>query len=383
MPNWLRMSIFITIVSLILIGMHWIIYRQIRVAFAIPDANRWLKYSVGLLSVLYILSSMLGRSTPNWLTESLFAVASVWLGLAAYLFVFGLASELIQVLSRIIQLSRLTGWEQATLQRWIASSAVGLTVIFSFWAYLVAQGDFVLRQVEFRSSKIPQELDGYKVIVFSDLHAGAIHRTKYVSRVVETVNQQKADLILIPGDIADGDQYLLEERLALLAKLQSRDGAFWSSGNHDYYTGIGYVQRIMDKTGVKFLSNQAITVAGGKLIVAGVNDPTDRDFGGSGMSFEHALAGVDQKKPTLLLCHQPRKFRDAFRLGADVIVSGHTHGGQTWPFNYIVNMIWEVPRGAYREMEKMLYVSVGIGTWGPPMRLSQPPEYIAITLRAG
>lgn len=383
MSNFWRYLIFFSIATFVLFGMHWVVYRQFRLAFGIPASAIWLKAVVVFLALSYIGSVSLGRWKPNGVTEFIVLCTSFWLGISVYLFLFGFAGDLLSGLFALVKFSRWTGipWEE--WRRFVAFSTLSISIFVSIWAISVAFGKFTIKQVEQRIERLDPSLDGMKVIVVSDLHLGAVHRDGFSRRITKAINELQPDLVVIPGDLADGDPYLLKEKIAPLSGIHAKYGVYWCTGNHEYYTGQGIVVAGMDSAGIPVLRNQAVSVANGKLYVAGVNDPTDKSMGGEGTRYDKALANLDPKIPVILMAHQPRLFRDAFKLGADIMVSGHTHGGQLWPFNYIVDRVWEVPRGAYREGNHLLYVSVGIGTWGPPMRLSQPPEIVEITLRRG
>ncbi|MDK9699179.1 MAG: metallophosphoesterase [bacterium] len=383
MPIWIRYMIFILIAAVILLGMHWVIYRQWRIALNVPPSAVWLRVVVLASAMWYIGSVAIGRSYPNFVTEIIFTGATVWLGFSVYFFLFGFAHEVVTGVAWLTKLHKPLHLEFSQLQRYIAQGSIAVAILISFWGIVVAHGKFTIRQVEHYIPNLDPALDGFKIVMVSDIHIGAIHREGFMQKVAAGINARKPDLVLIPGDVADGDRYRLSEKVAPLLQLKTKHGVYWSTGNHEYYTGAGTVVDAMERAGVPALLNRAVYVADRKLIIAGVNDPTDRQMGGEGMRLDKALAGVDTALPIILLSHQPLRFKEAFAAGVDVMLSGHTHGGQTWPFNYIVNRIWPVPRGIYRQDNSMLYVSVGIGTWGPPMRLGQPPEIVEIVLRPG
>lgn len=376
----MRFILFFTTVLLLTFLMHWVIYRQMRFAFQIPPNVLWFKFTMLFLAIWYLGSVILTRSVPSSFSELNLKFASYWLGFAVYLFLFGVAVEILTGLGLIIHLPKLLNTSFTLFRQSVSSIGIVVAILISLWAIFVARGDFVIKQKEFHLTNLSPELSGTKIILVSDIHSGSVNRVSFVKRVVHAINARKPDIVLIPGDLADGDPFRLIDKLAPFENVNSTYGVFWSFGNHEFYTGIETVKQALSSKNVTLLQNNWKLIADGKLVIAGVNDPTDREFGGKGMLIEEAIPDTISV-PVLLLAHQPLLVEKVFEKGVSLMVCGHTHGGQTWPANYIVDRVWKYPRGAFEIGKGLLYVSVGVGTWGPPMRLSQPPEIIEITLR--
>ncbi len=376
-----QMLLFFVIAFSVLFGIHWVVYRHLRFAFDIPSNSLWLKISLASLAIWLLVAMVAGRNWPNAFTEFMVLIAYYWLGFAVYLFVLGFSCEILSGIAVLTKAPKWSGYSFETIRHAIGLVTFSIAILLSIAGIIVANGKLVVRQIEYQTEKLDPSLNGFKIVMVSDIHLGAVNRLGFANKVATAINDRNPDLVVIPGDVADGDRHHLPEKIAGLNNIHAKYGKFWSTGNHEYYTGTGMVTNSMAASGIPVLRNSAIPIADGKIFVAGVNDPTDKSMGGEGCDIRKALSEIDRTKPVILLSHQPRQFRDAFQLGADIMLSGHTHGGQTWPFNYIVDRVWEIPRGSHYEGKGLLYVSVGCGTWGPPMRLSQPPELVEITLK--
>jgi predicted MPP superfamily phosphohydrolase len=175
--------------------------------------------------------------------------------------------------------------------------------------------------------------------------------------------------------------------MAELARLEARDGVLFVTGNHEYYSGVEAWLELLPTLGIRPLRNEQLVIGdeGGRFTLAGVDDWSAAQFGaGHGMDLEKAIAGHDPERALVLLAHQPRDFQAAVRAGVDLQLSGHTHGGQLFPFNLAVRATTPWVKGLYRETVDgrpgQIYVSRGTGYWGPPMRLGSPPEISKLIL---
>jgi predicted MPP superfamily phosphohydrolase len=235
-----------------------------------------------------------------------------------------------------------------------------------------------IKDVPVRIANLPQALAGLRVVQISDVHIGALLQKEWVSGVVERVRALRPDLVAITGDLVDGTVDELREHVAPLSRLaEARLGVYFSTGNHEYYSGVDDWLRYLPTLGIRPLANERIEVAPG-LDVAGIHDPTGR--GRYAPDLPAALEGRDANRPVILLAHQPRQFREAARHGVALTLSGHTHGGQIWPFSWLVALVQPYIAGLHRLGEAQLYVSRGTGFWGPPMRVFAPAEITLLRL---
>ncbi|SER18284.1 hypothetical protein SAMN05216188_108236 [Lentzea xinjiangensis] len=234
--------------------------------------------------------------------------------------------------------------------------------------------------------RLDPAFDGLTIAVVTDTHYGAINRAKWSRGMVDAVNGLGADVAVHVGDIADGTA---EQRLEQAAPLGdvTAEHRFYITGNHEYYSGAqGWID-LMTRLGWKALRNEHVTLVRGdaRLVFAGVDDVTADHSGEPGHSADlaRALRGADEDVPVVLLAHQPSEVGKAVAAGVDLQLSGHTHGGQIWPFHYLVRLQQPVVAGLSRHGERtQLYTSRGSGFWGPPMRVFAPSEITLLTLKA-
>jgi len=198
---------------------------------------------------------------------------------------------------------------------------------------------------------------------------------------VNQVNALHPDLVVITGDLMDENADRMLELADSIRQIKCPFGVFAVTGNHDYYAGAEQIIRHAAGLGVRYLTNEKVVLSNG-LILYGINDPTAAEYGQESPPFEKIIGPEARQSPAVLFYHQPKQFEKAEALGVDLMLSGHTHKGQIWPMSHISRLIYPFQTGHYARGRSHLYVSRGIGTWGPPMRLASRPEIVRIRLRA-
>jgi predicted MPP superfamily phosphohydrolase len=242
----------------------------------------------------------------------------------------------------------------------------------------------VLRRLELRLPRWPAGLDGFRIVQISDIHIGPLLGERFARDVTERVNALAPDLVAVTGDLVDGSVERLREEVAPFGALRAPHGVFFVTGNHDWYSGARAWVEQAGALGFRALRNERVTIGSGaaRFELAGVDDQRGDWLHGSPCDVERALAGRDPLLPVVLLAHDPTTFAEASRHGVELQLSGHTHGGQIWPFRYLVRLAVRWVEGLHRRGDSLLYVSRGTGFWGPPLRLLAPAEITEITLRA-
>ncbi|MGX7758005.1 metallophosphoesterase [Streptomyces angustmyceticus] len=235
----------------------------------------------------------------------------------------------------------------------------------------------VVKRVTVPLAKLPRRADGFRIAVVSDIHLGPILGRAHTRRVVETINRTNPDLVAIVGDLVDGRVADLAPAAEPLRDLRSRHGAYFVTGNHEYYSGAGSWVDHVRELGIHPLENARTELPGFDL--AGVNDVTGQTEQ-AGPDYDQALSGRDPSRAVVLMAHQPVTIHDTVRFGVDLQLSGHTHGGQMWPFTYIAAATNPTVAGLERYGDTQLYVTRGAGAWGPPVRLGAPPDVTVIEL---
>ncbi|GHA14657.1 membrane protein [Streptomyces tauricus] len=268
--------------------------------------------------------------------------------------------------SRRLLISRVVGGAAA-------AAAVGTV---GYGTYGVVSGPKVKR-VTVPLAKLPRAAHGYRIAVVSDIHLGPVLGRGFAQKVVDTINSTQPDLIAVVGDLVDGSVKDLGPAAAPLAQLRARHGAFFVTGNHEYFSGAEeWVARVRE-LGLNPLENVRTELA--HFDLAGVNDIAGEDEG-QGPDFAKALGDRDRGRACVLLAHQPVQIHDAVDHGVDLQLSGHTHGGQLWPGNFIADLANPTLAGLERYGDTQLYVSRGAGAWGPPTRVGAPSDITVVEL---
>jgi predicted MPP superfamily phosphohydrolase len=318
-----------------------------------------------------------GRRHRDWAAVT----GDVLLGIIWVLFVWSVLGQLLRLALVVF------GVEDPSRARVVAAAVVAVVVALLGWGYVEAMRVPRARFVDVTIPRLGSGLDGLRVAVITDTHYGPIDRAGWSAAVVDRVNDLDADVVCHVGDIADGTAEIREEQARPLASVRARLARVYVTGNHEY---IGEAQGWLDYMagiGWDALHNRHIRIerGGDELVVAGVDDATARSSGidGHGTDLESALAGADPDLPVLLLAHQPKQIAQAVESAVDLQISGHTHGGQIWPFNFLVRLDQPVVQGLSAHGERtQLYTSRGTGFWGPPFRVFAPSEITLLTLRS-
>ncbi|QIQ03055.1 metallophosphoesterase [Streptomyces liangshanensis] len=276
------------------------------------------------------------------------------------------AEPALAVPSRRLFVSRVVGGAVATA----AAATVG------YGTYGVLRGPRVKR-VTVPLAKLPRAAHGYRIAVVSDIHLGPILGRAHTQRIVDTINSTRPDLIAVVGDLVDGSVEDLGPAAVPLAGLEARHGAFFVTGNHEYFSGAQEWVDHVRELGLRPLVNERVEIAGFDL--AGVNDIAGESEG-DGPDFAKALGDRDRGRASVLLAHQPIVIHDAVRHGVDLQLSGHTHGGQLWPGNYFAELANPTVAGLERYGDTQLYVTRGAGAWGPPVRVGAPSDITVVEL---
>jgi len=273
-------------------------------------------------------------------------------------------------------------------ESWIRSSAIGvmaLTPAITLVGFFLARRVAPVVNVNVPLAGLPKELEGFTIAQISDIHVGQTIKRNFVAAIVDRVNLLDADMIAITGDVADGSVPDLAQHTEPLARLASRHGTYFVTGNHEYYSGADAWIRELERLGAKVLMNEHVVLDhdGAALTVAGVTDYSAHHFDPSHRSDPQAAAqGAPEHAPKVLLAHQPRSANSAEAAGYQLQLSGHTHGGQFWPWNFLVRLQQPFIAGLNRLGRMWVYTSRGTGYWGPPMRFGIPSEITLIHLVA-
>ena len=373
---------FVAVALLLLGGMHYYVWaRLVRDPHLPPGAARLATSLVATMAL--VLPATLILSRTRGAPRALVWIAFLWMGvvflLSAFLGLADAARGLAWVARKLAApVAPLDPQRRIFLSRALAAGVGGLVVGLSAVGVRSALAGLRVKDVPVRIPNLPPALAGLRLVQISDVHIGPLLHKEWVEGVVDRVRALRPDLVAITGDLVDGTVDELREHVAPLARLaEAPRGVYFTTGNHEYYSGVDEWLRYLPSLGIRPLANERVEVAPG-LDVAGIHDPTGR--GRYAPDLPATLDGRDSKKPVVLLAHQPRQFREAARHGVALTLSGHTHGGQIWPFSWLVALVQPYIAGLHRLGESQLYVSRGTGFWGPPMRVFAPAEITLLRL---
>ncbi|HEX9051653.1 MAG TPA: metallophosphoesterase [Anaeromyxobacter sp.] len=391
--------LFVLLAVAILGGMHAYLWARLVRDAALPEPWRRIATVALVLLALAVPVAMAAmRLAPPPIDRIVPAIAFTWLGVAFMLLCAVAALDLVRFLSTAG--TWLSGWMRAGVAgppadpdrrlfvaRALAGTAAAATAGTGAFAYRAATGPAEITEVPVKLARLPPALSGLSIAQITDLHVGPMIREREVRRIVEQTNALRPDVVAVTGDLVDGSVAELGPAVASLSRLQARYGVYFVTGNHEYYSGVTPWIAELRRLGLRVLRNERVSVgdAGASLDLAGVDDWSAARFGnGHGWRLADALAGREPDRSLVLLAHQPRGVAEAVRSGVELQVSGHTHGGQIFPFSLIVGAVYPYLAGLYHHAEGaasgQIFVSRGAGYWGPPLRLGSPPEIAKIVL---
>jgi hypothetical protein len=325
-----------------------------------------------LAAGIFVPQSIRRSGAPGW-------IALIALGFFSTLLVTTLLRDLLLRGARFA----VTASRYQTLLGPSALGALLTTVAVTAVGFVIARRPRIV-DVDIPVARLPRALHGFSITQISDVHVGPTIRRDFVERLVGRVNGLQADLIAVTGDLVDGSVLELAAHTAPLSKLSARHGVYFVTGNHEYYSGEAAWTQEIRRLGLTVLKNQHVVLDhdGASLVLAGVNDfaahhydPAQRSDPAAALQGAPADAGA-----RILLAHQPGSAQAAANAGYDVQISGHTHGGQFWPWNLFVRFFQPFTAGLHRVKNLWVYVSRGTGYWGPPNRFGVPAEITRIRL---
>lgn len=345
---------------------------------------RWLKLSLSFLLMvgfqhsllsLLVFGTMFSPEVPR-----LAMIAVNWL--AGSVLILAAFQASLDVLLLAIMALR---WRRIRVYPSVRYLVGGLACVLAAYGVREAVRVPPIKEVEIVIRDLPIEFDGYRLVQLTDLHISRLFQAPWVSIVVALTNAMKADLIVITGDLIDGDIQARERDVAPLAQLSANDGVFAVPGNHEYYFGHDEWMQKYQSLGLRTISNSHVVLMRGdaKIVLAGVNDLTAHRFGAEGPDVVKALANAPRNTAIILLDHQPRDAATSAAAGVDLQLSGHTHGGMVWGFDSFIALFNNgYVSGLYDVDGMQLYVNNGTALWiGFALRLGVPSELTVLTLR--
>jgi uncharacterized protein len=375
-------SILVVIVVAAVLGLLTVVlHRRLAVAPDLPTHGRW---GVALVLVLLWAASLVAFAMQAGVVDPHRARWVVWLGMtwlvAAWYLLLGTL-----VLGFGALLASLSSSREPRRRLLRVGTPVVVVAALGATAYGLHEAAMpTVAPLTVRSRELPTGFDGLRVALVTDLHVGPVRDASFTQRVVAAVNAQRPDVVVLGGDLVDGTVSQVADAVAPLAGLEAPLGVFAVSGNHELISGEADAWLIHWETlGITVLRNENVALRrqSDTIRIAGVHDATGT--GPDAADVDGALGSAPAQGFTVLVAHQPQQALDAQQRGIDLQLSGHTHGGQVWPFRYAVRLQQPVVDGLQLVGDVPVLTSRGAGAWGPPVRVLAPPEIPVVTLRRG
>lgn len=367
MRPWKRILTFILIVQCTLLLTHFFLYETWTFSPDIdPPGPTSLKLILGVLSVSFVVASLLAFRYNNTAVRAFYSVSAVWLGLLNFL-VFAAGFAWI-----VFGLGRLVGVPlnfHLTAEMFLA---VG--IVMGLYAVVNANWTRITRATV-RLSNLPAAWRGRTAALISDLHLGHVHNGRFLQRMVRKIMSQRPDIVFIPGDLYDGTAIEVNEAAQPLRGLKAPWGVYFAAGNHEQFGDDSRYLHAIEEAGVRILRNEKVEVEG--LQVVGIPFHDAARAGTFASALKHV--SLDSTRPSILLTHAPEHPAIAEAAGISLQVSGHTHLGQFIPWTWFVRRIYrQFAYGLSRIGNMQVFTSSGAGTWGPPLRLGSNPEIVIL-----
>lgn len=361
---------------------YYIIRRGLSVLPPGSVLRMWLIIGVSVLAASFIAARFLERAMINWFTAGLIWIGSFWLAIMVYLLLQLLLIDIFRGIDSLFGI-----FPAFVKNNPIKSRQVVAIIVVSITFLVVAIGHLntwfpAIREFNLKINKSGGNLSNLHIVALSDIHLGTTIEKRHMKIIVDKVNALNPDIILIPGDIIDEDiRPVINSKVGdKLNSFKSKYGVYAVTGNHEYIGGVHKAKKYLAEHNIHLI-NDTVKLFDDSFYIAGREDLTINSFTNKirkGLS--EIIDGIDPSKPIVLLDHQPFNLSQAQENGIDLQLSGHTHHGQLWPFNYITKMIFEVSWGYKKKGDTHYYVSSGAGGWGPPIRTVNRPEIISINL---
>ncbi len=357
-----KFGYYLLIAQAILTFLHFLVYTLLINYFPpLREHSSGLLVFFLILSFAFVFFSLVGFNLDTPILRWGYiasAISLVW----GFYFLFISAGALLLYL--------IIGWDLTTIGLWVVGISVGL-IIYG----LINARRTKFTSLQIRLPEIPEFWKNKTAVVASDLHFGQILRRASAKKIVEKINGQNPDIVFIPGDFFDGPKTNFQALADEFKNIQAPLGSYFCSGNHEAIAGYQHCEEVLVKAGIKILEDQKVEIKGLQLIGLAYCEETDVSVG-------QRLANIkiDVKKPSILLKHIPSHLRPVAEAGINFQISGHTHLGQVWPFQYITSKLFKGYDYGYKKFQDLqIFTSSGSGTWGPPIRIFTKAELLKIT----
>lgn len=374
--------IFFSIILIVYTSLNYYIFR--RGYQAIPE-NSQLRMYYTLLFILISASYLIGRITVNlWhnpISEFLMFIGSFWLAAFVYFLIIVLFLDLLRIINHFIPFyPEFIKNNYSLYKKYIFMFSCAIVILLMAYGHINAV-NYHIKKLDIKINKYVKDLKELNIVLISDVHLGVIIGKERFRKIVDDINLLHPDLILIAGDLVDESiGPVINDNIGqCIERLNSKYGIYAITGNHEFISNAEAVIRYFSGHGVKFLRDTAINIEN-KFILVGREDRIKERITGNPRKKLNEIINSENNLPVILLDHQPLQLDEALENRIDLQLSGHTHHGQIFPFNFIAKKVYELSWGYLRKGDTHFYVSSGVGSWGPPVRIGNNPEIVNLNL---
>ena len=378
------MVVFFTIFFTVYAAINYYVFiRGWQALSSLPHLKPFYAVIFVIAATSYIIAKFLDGKIPHLVYDAMIWIGSFWFAFMLYFFLSIILIDLIRLLNwKLDFFPQIINNNYENVKRYLLAFVVLISSVIIFIGYLNTR-KISVKSLSLEITRKQSALTELNAVVLSDLHLSTINGEKLLSQIVAKINELKPDVVFIPGDIVDDRaETLKSEGIGVsLSKIKSKYGVFASTGNHEYINGINGTCKFITENGITLIRDSSLLIAD-SFILAARDDASKNSFAKQRRkSLEEIISNANQNYPIILLDHTPFGLEEAEINGISLQLSGHTHHGQMFPLNLITKLIYEVSWGYKKKDNTHYYVSCGVGTWGPPVRLGSESEIVNIKIK--
>ena len=378
------MALFFTIFFTIYAAINYYIFiRGWQALSSLPHLKPFYAVIFFIAATSYILAKFLDGKIPHLIYDAMIWIGSFWFAFMLYFFLSIVLIDLIRLFNWKLEFfPQIINNNYGDIKKYLLAFVVLISSIIIFIGYLNTR-KISVKSLSLEITRKQSALAELNAVVLSDLHLSTINGEKLLSQIVDKINELKPDVVFILGDIVDDRaETLKSEGIGVsLSKIKSKYGVFASTGNHEFINGINGTSKFITENGITLIRDSSLLIAD-SFILAARDDASKNSFAKQRRkSLEEIISNANQNYPIILLDHTPFRLEEAEINGISLQLSGHTHHGQMFPLNFITKLIYEVSWGYKKKDNTHYYVSCGVGTWGPPVRLGSESEIVNIKIK--